>query len=320
MTPIRRLPATEEGTRPDWLPWSRFPFPTRYVDVAGTHLHHIDEGSGPVLLFVSAGQWSFMFRDVILRLRTRFRCVALDFPGCGLSPVPPGHDHSVTANAAVLEDFLEALGLRDLTMVVHDVGGPVGLLVATRQPHRLRALVATNTFGWPLTDYPTVRRILRVVGSRPVRAINDLTNGLARATASPYGVGRRMSAADRRAFLGPWRSRATREATPRILAGAGRIDVLMAEVERRLRTDLAALPVLTLFGRKNDRYGWQDRFRQVFPQATAVGIADGHHFPFDDDPDAYAGALTAWWTASVAAAAGSARPASNPRTEAEAAR
>lgn len=55
-----------------------------------------------MVLFVSAGQWSFMFRDVIARLRGRFRCLTLDFPDCGPSPDVPGHDHSVWANAQIL--------------------------------------------------------------------------------------------------------------------------------------------------------------------------------------------------------------------------
>ena len=134
--------------------------------------------------------------------------------------------------------------------------------------------------------------------------INSLTNVAALFTASRYGVGRRMGRADRRSFLGPWRSRNSRRATQQILAGVLRIDTMMVEVERSLRTTLADLPVLTLFGRKNDPYGWQSRFAQIFPHATAAGIADAHHFPFNDDPDAYAAAISAWWAEKVAVADG----------------
>jgi haloalkane dehalogenase len=290
--------------RPHWLPWSVFPFQLRFTDIDGKRIHYIDEGSGPALLLVSAGQWSFMFRDVIVRLRGQFRCLTLDFPGSGLSPDAPGHDHTVQANAQILEGFIDALDLQDITIVVHDVGGPLGFLVATRWPHRFRALVISNTFGWPLASYPPVRRALKAVSSRPFGTINSLTNVAALFTASRYGVGRHMSEADRRAFLGPWRSRRSRRATQNILAGVLRIDPMMAEVEQSLRTALAGLPVLTLFGHKNDRYGWQDRFQQIFPHATAAGINDGHHFPFNDDPDAYSAAISAWWAKNVATADG----------------
>jgi len=291
---------THEPDRPDWLPCSAYPFQIRFADADGKTIHYIDEGSGPALLMVSAGQWSMIFRDVIMRLRGQFRCLSLDFPGCGLSPDAARHDHGVLADARILEGFIDALDLQDITMVVHDLGGPIGFLAATRRPGRFRALVISNTFGWPLAGYPAVRRVLRVVGSRAFGAVNDLTNVLARLTASRYGVGRVMSKADRSAFLGPWRGSDSRRATQLTLAGAARIESVMAELEQSLRTGLTDLPVLTLFGRRNDPYGWQARFGQLFPQATAAVIADGNHFPFDDDPDAYAAAIRAWWARSVA--------------------
>ena len=58
--------------------------------------------------------------------------------------------------------------------------------------------------------------------------------------------------------------------------------------------------MLTLFGRKNDPYGWQARFQHIFPGAVAAGIADGRHFSFNDDPDAYVAAISAWWAERVA--------------------
>ena len=151
-----------ERDRPHWLPWSAFPFQTRFAQIAGKRIHYIDEGSGPALLLVSAGQWSFIFRDVVVRLRGQFRCLTLDFPGCGLSPDVPGYDHSVQANAQILEGFVDALDLQDITMAVHDVGGPLGFLVAARQPERFRALVISNSFGWPLAASTTMQKIIEL--------------------------------------------------------------------------------------------------------------------------------------------------------------
>jgi haloalkane dehalogenase len=128
------LTGTGTPARPHWLPRSVFPFQLRFASIDGTRIHYVDEGSGPALLLVSAGQWSFMFRDVIVRLRGQFRCLTLDFPGCGLSPDVPGHDHSVRAHAQILEGFIDALDLQDITMAVHDADGPLGFLAAARRP------------------------------------------------------------------------------------------------------------------------------------------------------------------------------------------
>jgi hypothetical protein len=111
-----------------------------------------------------------------------------------------------------------------------------------------------------------------------------------------------MSRADRRVFLGPWRSRPSRRATLQVLAGVLRVDPVMAAIERSLPATLGGLSVLTLFGRKNDPYGWQSRFQQVFPSATAIAVADGHHFPFNDDPDGYSAAISTWWVGQAAPA------------------
>lgn len=290
---------TRESDRPAWLPPSTFPFQSRFVTIDGKRVHYLDEGSGPALLFVSAGQWSFMFRDVILRLRQQFRCLTLDFPGSGLSPAVPGYDQSVRSNAWVLDGFIDALDLQDITLVVHDVGGPIGFLIATMRPERFRSLVVSNTFAWPLADYPGIRRMLGVIANPLVGLANSLTNALAIVTATSYGVGRHMTKADRKSFLGPWRSLAERRATQQVLAGVLRIDPLMAGIERDLANKLGDVPVLTLFGRKNDSYGWQERFGHLFRNVTAVGIKDGRHFPFNDDPDAYSAAISRWWSEKV---------------------
>jgi pimeloyl-ACP methyl ester carboxylesterase len=291
-----------QAERPAWLPASVFPFQTRFVTTAGKRIHYVDEGSGAALLFVSAGQWSFMFRDVILRLRGQFRCLTLDFPGSGLSPEAAGHDQSVRANAAVLDQFIDALDLQDITIVVHDVGGPIGFLVALRRPDRFRALVISNSFGWPLAEYPGIRRMLKVIRNPIVGALNSATNALAILTATSYGVGRHLSKADRLAFRGPWRSRTNRRATQQVLAGVLAIDPLMSEIERSLKSRLGDVPVLTLFGSRNDPYAWQARFGRIFRNVTAVAIEDGHHFPFNDDPAAYSAAIRHWWGVSVVTA------------------
>src|SRR2546425_4812768 len=210
--------ATTLPERPAWLPQPAFPFQTRFVQLEAKRVHYTDEGAGPALLLVSAGQWSFIFRDVILRLRRQFRCLTLDFPGSGLSPDPADHDQSVRANAWVLDGFIDALDLQDITMVVHDAGGPIGFLIATMRPERFRALVISNTFGWPLRDYPSVRRMLKLIGNPLISALNSNTNALARLTATSRGVGRHLSIADPRAFLGSCRSRATPRATEQVLA------------------------------------------------------------------------------------------------------
>jgi haloalkane dehalogenase len=82
-------PSALEATRPSWLSRTSFPFESRFVSVAGTRFHYVDEGRGPTLLFLHGGPMSsFMWRHQLRALRTRYRFVAVDIPGLGLSKTP----------------------------------------------------------------------------------------------------------------------------------------------------------------------------------------------------------------------------------------
>ena len=104
--------------RPEWLPPDVYPFVPKSLDLPSGPVAYIDEGEGPVLLFVHAGMWSFIFRDVILRLRDGYRCVTLDFPGYGLAgdiddagPDLPEHSELLSDRAIqmpLLEQMVEA--------------------------------------------------------------------------------------------------------------------------------------------------------------------------------------------------------------------
>src|SRR5207302_11174538 len=79
-------------TRPAWVDDGLFPFESRFVTIDGHTVHYVDEGSGPTLLLLHGNPtWSFDYRDVIRALRDQFRCIALDYPGLGLSSARPGY-------------------------------------------------------------------------------------------------------------------------------------------------------------------------------------------------------------------------------------
>src|SRR5919198_2024713 len=134
--------AAGRPARPTWVPDELFPFESRYADVSGSRVHYIDEGSGPPLLLLHGNPtWSFLYRDVVKALRDRYRCVAVDYPGFGLSSPRPGYRFTPAEHADVIEQLVVRLDLRDATMMVQDWGGPIGFAVATRHPERFAAFV-----------------------------------------------------------------------------------------------------------------------------------------------------------------------------------
>jgi len=136
---------------------ARLPLATRRIRTVGRAIRYVDEGEGPPLLFVHVGTGSFRWRDVIDRLRDRFRCVAVDVPGAPTALTAEG----LEASSRVLEAFVRRLGLRDLTLVMCGLGGPVALRTAASLHERIRALVVTESFGWPPSgERPEVARAL----------------------------------------------------------------------------------------------------------------------------------------------------------------
>ena len=120
----------------DWLPYEEFPFKSRFIDIDSNHIHYIDEGQGPILLFVHTPMWLFVFRDIIKVLRSDFRCIALDFPMTGLSKASTIYKPNIPNASLLLEQLIQKLDLNDITLVAHDIGGPVSLSAATRMPQR----------------------------------------------------------------------------------------------------------------------------------------------------------------------------------------
>src|SRR5262245_21184793 len=81
-----RIAPEQAEARPAWVDPALFPFRSRFVDIDGHRIHFVDEGSGPTILFLHPGPaWCFYFHEFIRDLRDGFRCVALDYPGFGLS-------------------------------------------------------------------------------------------------------------------------------------------------------------------------------------------------------------------------------------------
>jgi haloalkane dehalogenase len=125
----------------EWLDKNEYPFTSRYFSVNGKSLHYIDEGQGPVLLFVhGTPSWSFDFRHVIQKLKTNYRCIAFDHIGFGLSDKPETYDYSIVNYVKTLNAFVTHLKLHDITLVVHDFGGPIGFSFAIDHAHLINVL------------------------------------------------------------------------------------------------------------------------------------------------------------------------------------
>ncbi len=281
------------SVRPDWLPEAEYPFQIRNMKLGEQSVAYVDEGKGSTLLFVHTGMWSFIFRDVILRLRDDFRCITLDFPGFGLSPDPAGDDLGLEAQAQLLERFVIKLGLDDLTLIMHDLGGVVGTGFAASRPDLIAAFVMSNTFVWK-PDSKKLTRMLAMASRKPITVLDSGTRLIPRLTAGKSGVGLRLTKSGRKAFLGPFRDRLRITRFHSMLRDALQADDLYTRLESATSGVLSSRPVLTIFGEKNDPFDFQERHRATFADHESLVISNGNHFPMMDDPDLFAATVREW--------------------------
>ena len=287
---------TTKSARPAWVDDDLFPFDSRFVDIDGHTVHYVDEGSGPTLLLLHGNPtWSFLWRDVIRALRDDFRCIALDYPGFGLSTPRPGYRYLPEEHADVVTGFVDALGLNRVTLAGQDWGGLIGLAVAQRRPGVFHRLVLANTWAWPVNGDFHFEWYSRIIGGPPVRFLTRRLNFLVNALI-PIGHRRRkLTAAEmthyRRALDTPERRQASAVLPGQITASRD----FFAEVEAGL-ADLAHLPTLIVWGDAQIGFRPKERARleAAFPEHKTVIVEGAGDFVVSEASEEVVAAIRDW--------------------------
>jgi cis-3-alkyl-4-acyloxetan-2-one decarboxylase len=143
-----------------------FPFAPHYYSANGIDLHFVDEGSGePIVMVHGDPTWGYLYRNFISPLSQHYRCIVPDQMGMGKSAIPQDRSlYRLQEHCANLEALLLHLDLHNITLVLHDWGGPVGLGFATHHPERIKRLVLMNTWAfapWPGGSFPRLLELIR---------------------------------------------------------------------------------------------------------------------------------------------------------------
>ena len=123
------------------------------VETPSGRISYLDQGAGPVALFVHGVLLNgYLWRHQLAHLSDLRRCIALDLLAHGDTEIAPDQDVSVTANAKMIEEFLDALDVDRVDLVGNDSGGGIAQIFAARNPERLRSLTLTDCDAhdnWP---------------------------------------------------------------------------------------------------------------------------------------------------------------------------
>jgi haloalkane dehalogenase len=245
-------------------------------------------GGAPVVLLHGNPTSARLYRALIDTLAPQYRCIAPDLLGFGRSDAPSDFSYRPPAHATLVEVLLRRLDLTDLTLVLHDWGGPIGLSYALRHPAAVRRLVLTNTWAWPLDRRPLVRLFSALVGTPVGRLLIERFNAFARVvmpltlgggpsrqmpTARPSWIDAYADALDT-----PARRRACWTLARSLLRETAWLRALWT---RRAR--LRARPTLLCWGMADPAFGTEPtlrRWQTLFPQAqTHRWPSVGHYVP-----------------------------------------
>ena len=268
-----------------WLDRGEYPFASRFLDLTPGRMHYVDEGQGePVVLVHGTPTWSFLYRHIISGLSSSgYRCVAPDLIGFGLSDKPRDWSYRPEDHARDVESLNETLGPRDITLVVHDFGGPIGLAYALAHPENVRRIVLSNTWMWSGRGerrYYPLRLGNRLFDNRVCETVYTRYD-------APTELVFRMGVAERsrlpervlNQYLGPQRTpdgrRGAWELLRHVVGSADWYDRLWAQRRR-----LADTPALIVWGAKDPFFGRADlaRWVSLLHRSRTVELHDTGHF------------------------------------------
>jgi haloalkane dehalogenase len=280
-----------------------FPYESRYVDVLGSRMHYVESGHGQPVLFVHGNPtWSYLWRNVIPHVTDHGRAVAVDLIGMGRSD-KPDIPYRFADHHRLLEGFIEALDLRDLTLVLHDWGGGLGLSYARRHPERVRRVAVMEAVLMPVSwsDATVVERWLFRRMRDPHKGDRmNLDKNFFVERLLPFMTRRRLTGEERAAYREPFATRESRRPVaqwPREIPFSGEPADVHDEISANWDWFRSA-PVPKLLLHAEPGMILKPRtVADVARRTTAletVLVGKGRHYLQEDVPDAIGEALAAW--------------------------
>jgi len=270
----------------DWR--KLYPFSSHFLTLPDARMHYVDEGSGEPMLMVHGNPtWSFYWRNIITQFRDSHRMVAVDHIGCGLSDKPQQYAYQLQQHIDNLVALIDHLDLKDISLLVHDWGGAIGLGAALARPERFARLVLFNTAAFPPPYCPLRIRACRIpmLGPWMVRTFNAFARpALTMATEKPQRFTPDVCAG----YIAPYDNYTNRIATARFvqdipLSKSHPTYAVLETIEQQLPS-LSHLPIQLIWGGKDwcFRLECMERFQTIWPTARATVFSDAGHYVVED--------------------------------------
>jgi len=265
-----------------------YPFESHFIELDSNRLHYLDEGQGETLLMLHGNPtWSFYYRNLVKGLRSQFRCVVPDHMGCGLSDKPQEYNYTLSQHIDNLATLVDHLNLDNITLVVHDWGGAIGMGFAVRHPDKVKRLVCFNTSAFLANRIPFSINLCRnsIIGPLAILRFNLFARlGTSWASKQPG----RMRGRVRKGYLAPYNSPENRIANLRFVQDIPMTpDIPSYPVVEHIESQLGYFrdrPTLIVWGMKDFCFTdyFLDRWKKYFPNAEVHEVEQAGHYVVED--------------------------------------
>lgn len=274
-----------------------YPFQSKWLNINGNSIHYIDEGKGEIILFFHPPiTSSFMYRHMIKILSAGHRCIALDYPGFGLSTAVEGFQHSIPAQADIAEKFIEKLQLKNFSFVMQEVGGHAAVLAIMKHPENLKGIILTDTIIFPVSQYPKLTTMLNIVNGAIFNFVNSNFNLLIKiSTKSGFGP-RKLSEEERNTYFEMFDTKEKRKRTTQLLHELVIQEPLLQKIQHAFETTFNKIPTLLVYGEKDSltKLGVPQRIKEMMLDAELHIIPGVEHFPHEGTPDEISNIISNW--------------------------
>jgi haloalkane dehalogenase len=234
-------------------------------------------------------------------LSSRYRCIALDFPGFGMSSVINGFQHSISSQSEIAEKFIEKLKLRQFYFVMQEVGGHAAISAIMKHPENLKGIILTDTIIFPVSQYPKLGKMLKIVNGTIFNFINSNFNLLIRiSTKSGFGP-RKLSRGERDTYLQMFDTKEKRKRTTKLLYELVVQENLLMKIQKAFETTFNNTPTLLIYGEKDSltKLGVPQRIKDMLKNAELHIIKGVEHFPHEGTPEEISTIISNWIPATV---------------------
>ncbi|TGJ99517.1 alpha/beta fold hydrolase [Leptospira semungkisensis] len=270
------------------IPKTIFDAEQKFIDLpSGARIHYVDEGGGEILLFLHGNpSWSYQWRDLISGLKGSYRCIALDYPGFGQSIASKGFGFTPKEESIVLEEFVHILGLKDLTLVMQDWGGPIGLGFAGRHPKLVKRMILGSTWAWK-TDPNSPRGIFSFLVGGPIGEFFQINFNAFSQAGIKNGIVRKLPTEEMDLYIRPFLPSGQRRGIAAFYPGQiTQANDYFQEIEDFL-SKLKEKPALIFWALQDKGFPIEERerFETVFPNHKTIEFPNADHFFFEDTKD-----------------------------------